>query len=76
MFDCVAFSLDLYHCDHVKRLELLITFRFKLSRIRAMLPNLIEDHVKHVLEHIMQRRDHVKLRLELPCLRKITSSFV
>ena len=67
MFDCVAFSFDLHNRDHVKPLELLISFRFKLSSIRRILLNLIDDHVKHVFEHVKLRRDHVKLRLKLPC---------
>jgi hypothetical protein len=44
-----------------------ISFRFKLAGIRGMLPNLIDDYVKHVFEHVKLRRDHVKLRRKLPC---------
>jgi hypothetical protein len=75
MFDCVVLSFDLHNRDHVKALELLINFRFKLPGIRGILPSLVDDHVKHVFEHVKLRRDHVKLRLELPCLRAITSNF-
>ena len=76
MFDCMVFSFDLHNRDHVKVFELLISFRFKLGGIRGTLPNLIDDHVKHVFEHVKLSRDHVKLCLELPCLRAITPSFV
>jgi len=71
MFDCVAFSFDLRNRDHVKPLELLISFRFKLLNIRGILLNLVDDHVKHVFEHVKRRRDHVKLCRELPCSRAI-----
>ena len=47
MFDCVAFSFDLHNRDYVKPLEFLIGFCFRLSCIRRILLNLIEDHVKH-----------------------------
>jgi len=67
MSDCVGFSFDLHNRDHVKALELLISFRFKLPGIRGILPNLIDDQVKHVFTHVKLRHDHVKLRLELPC---------
>jgi hypothetical protein len=67
MFDCVGFSFDLQNRDHVKALELLISFRFKLPCIRGILPNLIDDHVKHVFGHVKLRRDHVKRRRKLPC---------
>ena len=75
LFDYVAFNLNLQNRDHVKALQLLIRFRFKLPGIRGILPNLIDDQVKHVFEHVKLRRDHVKLRGEPPCLRAITSSF-
>ena len=61
MFDCMAFSFDLHKRDRVKPLELLISFRVKLSGIRRILLNLIDDHVKHVFEHIKLRCDHVNL---------------
>jgi hypothetical protein len=67
MFDCGAFSLDLHNRDHVKALELLISFRFKLHGMRGILPNLIDDQVKQVFEHVKLRRVHVKLRRKLPC---------
>jgi hypothetical protein len=71
MFDCVALSLDLHNRDHVKALELLISFRFRLPGIRRILLNLVDDHVKHVFEHVKLRGDHVKLCVGLPCLRAI-----
>ena len=40
MFDCVGFSFDLHNRDHVKALELLISFRFKLPCIRGILTSL------------------------------------
>jgi hypothetical protein len=46
---------------------LLTSLCFKLSSIRGILLNLIDDHVKHVFEH-------VKVCSELPCLRAITSN--
>ena len=67
MFDCVGFSLDLQNREHVKPLELLMSFRFQLPSIRRILLNLIDHHVKHVFEHVKLRRDHVKLRRKLPC---------
>jgi len=60
MFDFVAFSFDLHNRNHVKPLELLLSFCFKLPSIRGLLLNLIDDHVKHVFEH-------VKLCRKLPC---------
>jgi len=42
MFDCLGFSFDLHNRDHVKPLELLISFCFKLPGIRRIL----DDHVK------------------------------
>ena len=74
MFDCVVLSFDLHNRDHVKALELLISFRFKLPSIRGILPSLIDDHVKHVFEHVKLEGDHVKRRLELPCLRAISQT--
>jgi hypothetical protein len=65
MFDCVAFIIDLHNRDHVKALELLISFRFELPGIRRILPNIIDDQIKPVFEHL-------RLCLELPCLRAIT----
>jgi len=67
MFDGVAFSFDLHNRDHVKPLELLISLCFKLSSIRGILLNLIDDHVKHVFEHVKPRRAHVKHCWKLPC---------
>ena len=64
-------SFDVHNHDHVKPLELLISFCFKLPGIRRILLNLINDHVKHESEHVKLRRDHVKLRRKLPCLRAI-----
>jgi hypothetical protein len=64
MFDCVAFSFDLHNRDHVKALALLISFRFKLPGIREILLNLIDDHVKHVFEHVKLRRTRVVLDRE------------
>jgi hypothetical protein len=66
MFDCVAFSLDLQNRDHVKALQLLSRFRFKLPGICGILPNLIDDQVKHVFEHVKLRRDHVRLPQNSP----------
>ena len=59
MFDCVAFSFDLHDSKHVKPSELLISFCFKLSSIRGILLNIIDDHVKHVFEHVKLKRDRV-----------------
>ena len=70
MFNCFAFSFDLRNHDHVKPFALLISFRFKLSRIRGILLNLIDDHVKHGFEHVKLRRDHVKLQLEPSAFRR------
>ena len=66
MFDCPAFGFDLHNRDHVKPLELLISFCFKLPGIRLKLLNLIDDHVKHVVEHVKHRR-------KLPCSGAIVS---
>ena len=66
-FDCVVLSFDLHNRDHVKALELLFSFRFRLPSIRKILPNLIDDQVKHVLERVKLKRVHVKLRRKLPC---------
>ena len=66
MFDCVAFSLDLQNRDHVQALQLLIRFRLELPGIRGILPNLIDDQVKHVFEHVKLRRDHVRLAQNSP----------
>jgi hypothetical protein len=42
-----------------------ISFSFKLSSTRRILLNLVDDHVKHVF-------DHVKLSRKLPCTNAIT----
>lgn len=68
-FDWAASILDLHGRDHVMQRALRITFGFKLPGIRELLPNLLDDHVKHGFEH-------VELCAELPCFRVITSSFV
>ena len=60
-FDSPRFVFDLHNRDHVKALALLISFRFKLPGIREILLNLIDDHVKHVFEHVKLRRDRVVL---------------
>lgn len=75
MLDCPGFSFDLHNRDHVMLVRLLVSFRLELPGIRRILLNLIDDHVKHGFEHVKLRRDRVKLCLELPCLRAITSSF-
>ena len=74
MLDCPEFGFDLHNRDHVKLVRLLVSFRLALRSIRRILLNLIDDHVKHVFEHVKLRRDHVKLCSELPCLRAITSN--
>ena len=56
MFDCLGFSFDLHNRDHVKPLELLISFCFKLPGIRRIL----DDHVK-------LRRDRVMLGRSVLC---------
>jgi len=61
MFEGTARDPDLPDRNHVKWLELLISFRFELSSIRGILPNRVHDHVIHVYEHIKLKRDHVKL---------------
>ena len=76
MFDRSVFRFDLHKRDHVKLFKSLRSFGFKLSSIRRILPNLIDDHVKHVFEPFKLRRDRVKLRAKLPCLEAITSDFV
>jgi hypothetical protein len=38
-------SFDLQNRDHVKPVELLVSFHFELSSIRGILPDLIDDHV-------------------------------
>jgi hypothetical protein len=59
MFDCVGFSFDLHNCDHVKVLELLSSFCFKLPGIRVILPNLIVDQIKQVFDQVKLRtRSH------------------
>ena len=62
-------GFDLHTRDHVKPLSLLISFHFKLAAFEDSLLDLIEDHVKHVFEH-------VKFWVELPCSRAIASNFV
>ena len=62
MFDCDGFSFDLHTRDHVKLLELLISFGVKLPGIRGILPNLIDYLVKHLFEHVKHVFDRVKLR--------------
>jgi len=75
MLDCPAFGFDLHNRDHVRLVRLLLSFRLELPGIRRILLNLIDDHVKHVFEHVKLKRDHVKLCPGLPCLRAMTSSF-
>ena len=67
MFDCSAFGFDLLNRDHVKPFKSLLSFRFRLSSTRRILPNLVDDQIKHVYERFKFRRDHVKLRPKLPC---------
>jgi len=55
-------------CDHVKLFEKLASLRFKLPSLRRILLNLVDDHVKHVFEH-------VKLSVKLPCSNVITSNY-
>jgi len=66
VFDSFAFDPDLHNHDHVRLFDSLISFRLELSSIREILPNLVDDHVKHVF-------DHVRLSLKLPCSDEITS---
>jgi len=66
MFDSLTFDPNLHDRDHVRLFDSLISFRFELSSSRRILPNLIDDHVKHVF-------DHVRLSLKLPCSDEITS---
>ena len=66
MLDLSALSLDLHSRDHVMQRALRNRFGFKLPGIRRILPNLVDDHVKHGFEH-------VKLLLKLPCSNAITS---
>ena len=68
MFDSLAFDPDLRDRDHVTLFDLLISFRCELSSIREILPNLVDDHVKHAF-------DHVRLSRKLPCANTITSVF-
>ena len=60
MHGCAAFGPDLHGRDRVRLLEMLISFRFKLSSIQGILPCIFEDHVKH--------------HRELFCLEAITSN--
>jgi len=62
-----ASGSDLHDRAHVKLFDLLTSLRFKLPSIRRMLLNLVDDHVKHVL-------DHVRLSVKLPCSNAITSN--
>jgi len=66
VFDSFAFDPDLHDRDHVRLFDSLISFRFELSSSRRILPDLVDDHVKHVF-------DHVRLSLKLPCSDEITS---
>ena len=66
VFDLFAFDPDLRDRDHVRLFDSLISFRFELSSIWEILPSLVDDHVKHVF-------DHVRLSLKLPCSDEITS---
>ena len=75
MFDRPAFSFDLHERDHVTLFDLLISFFFKRSSNRGILPCILDDRVKHVSELALLRRDHVKLRPNLPCSDAITSDF-
>jgi len=65
VFDSLAFDSDLHNHDHVTLFDLRISFSFKLSSTRRILLNLVDDHVKHVF-------DHVKLSRKLPCTNAIT----
>jgi hypothetical protein len=67
MHNFFAFGFDLQNGDHVKLLEQLASFRFKLPSIRRILLNLVDDHVKH-------EPDHVKPSLKLPCSDASTSN--
>jgi hypothetical protein len=69
MLDSAAFDPDLQGRDRVAQRALRIRFGFQLPSIRRILPSLAEDHVKH-------RFEHVKLCVELPCVRAITLRFV
>lgn len=71
--NCSAFSSDLQACDHVKLFDSLASFPFELSSSQRILPRIVNDHVKHLSELSVPRRDHVKLCLELPCSDRITS---
>ena len=68
VFDLFAFDPDLRDRDHVRLFDSLISFRCELSSIREILPNLVDDHVKHAF-------DHVRLSRKLPCANTITSDF-
>ena len=66
----MALSLDLQNRDHVKALELLPSFRFKLPCIREILPSLVDDQVKHVFEHVKLRRDPRQTSPQTTLLRR------
>ena len=68
MFDALAFDSDLHAHDHVTLFDPRISFRFELSSSRRILPNLVNDHVKHVF-------DHVELSRKFPCANAINSDF-
>jgi hypothetical protein len=68
MFDSLAFDRDLRDHDHVRLFDSRSSFRSELSSSRRILPNLVDDHVKHAF-------DHVKLSRKLPCANAITSDF-
>jgi hypothetical protein len=52
MHDLQAFDRDVYDYDHVTLFDFLLSFRFKLPSIRRILLNLVDDHVKHVFDHV------------------------
>jgi hypothetical protein len=68
VFDSLAFDSDLHNHDHVTLFDSRISFRFELSSSPRILPNLVNDHVRHAF-------DHVKLSRKLPCTNAITSDF-
>jgi hypothetical protein len=67
VFDCPAYDLDVHDDDHSRRFKHADLLSVKLPGIRRILPNLVDDHVKHYLKHFMLRCDHVKLLLKLFC---------
>jgi hypothetical protein len=73
MHDARAFGSEVHDHDHVKLFDLLISFRCKHSSARRILPNVVDDHVKHVSERFLRIADHVKQHPKLLCSGVITS---